>query len=232
MKTLAQKILDFHFTLNPDMALPDGVQVMNPFAVDEVRTIASEFYFKYYNDRRRRRMILGINPGRLGAGATGIPFTDTKRLTEVCGIDARGLQTHEPSSVFVYDVIRAFGGAEKFYSGFYINSICPLGFVHRGANGKMVNHNYYDSRELMLAATPFIIASIGRQLEFGIERDVCFLLGSGKNARFFSELNKREKFFENIVPLDHPRFIMQYRLKKKNDYVEKYLDCLRSHELR
>jgi len=27
------------------------------------------------------------------------------------------------------------------------------------------------------------------------------------------------------VPLEHPRFIVQYRLKKMGEYVDKYLDA-------
>ena len=82
------------------------------------------------------------------AGATGIPFTDTKRLSEVCGIESSSFQTHEPSSVFVYDVIKEFGGSEKFYDKFYINSICPLGFIEQNQKGNWVNCNYYDYNEL------------------------------------------------------------------------------------
>jgi hypothetical protein len=89
---------------------------------------------------------LGINPGRFGAGVTGIPFTDTKRLEEKCWLTIEGLTTYEPSSVFVYDVIEAYGGVEKFYSDYYISSVCPLGFVKFNEKGKEINYNYYDSR--------------------------------------------------------------------------------------
>ncbi len=58
---------------------------MNPFKENpDALAISSAFYKKYYDDHRMRRLILGINPGRFGAGVTGIPFTDTKRLTEKC----------------------------------------------------------------------------------------------------------------------------------------------------
>ena len=38
------------------------------------------------------------------------------------------------SSVFIYDMIAAFGGAEQFYSRFYINSLSLLGFTKNGKN--------------------------------------------------------------------------------------------------
>src|SRR5690606_22099429 len=128
----------------------------------------------YYNDNKARRLILGINPGRLGAGVTGIPFTDTKRLESHLNTMVEEVSTHEPSSVFVYDVIEAYGGVRKFYSDFYINSVCPLGFVKINDAGREVNYNYYDSKQLFLAVRPFIIASIFKNITLGCRTDVAF----------------------------------------------------------
>jgi hypothetical protein len=186
------------------------------------------FYTRYYNDSKKRTLILGINPGRLGAGATGIPFTDTKRLRDVCGIRIADLETHEPSSVFIYDVIDAFGGTENFYSSFYISSVSPLGFVSMNERGSEVNHNYYDSNEMMEAATPFIIESIRQQLSWGLLHDECIVFGTGKNDKFIRTLNEKEKFFSRIHTLEHPRYIMQYKLKQKHLYLDKYLRLMSS----
>ena len=41
----------------------------------------------------------------------------------------KSVHTHEVSSVFMYDMINAFGGVEKFYKEFYINSPFPLAIV-------------------------------------------------------------------------------------------------------
>lgn len=75
---------------------------MNPFQENEnIISISSSFYKKYYNDNNSRHLILGINPGRFGAGLTGIPFTDPKRLESNCNIKFNGALAHELSSVFV-----------------------------------------------------------------------------------------------------------------------------------
>ena len=88
---------------------------MNPFQENEnIISISSSFYKKYYNDNNSRHLILGINPGRFGAGLTGIPFTDPKRLKTNCNIKFNGALAHELSSVFVYDVINEFGGEIEF----------------------------------------------------------------------------------------------------------------------
>ncbi|KAA9325978.1 uracil-DNA glycosylase family protein [Adhaeribacter soli] len=226
MTTFAEHVIAFNKTLDFTGTLPDGIGIMNPFKENpNILPISSSFYRKYYNDEQKRYMILGINPGRFGAGVTGVPFTDSKRLINDCQLPYSEKPTHEPSSVFVYDVIQAFGGPEAFYQQFYINSICPLGFTAIGKTGKEVNYNYYDSKELTAAVYDFIVQSIRQQLEFGINTEVCFCFGTGKNEKFLQELNKKEKFFGEVVALEHPRFVMQYKAKSKQQYIDKYLQA-------
>ena len=202
---------------------------MNPFHENsEVFLVITEFYRKYYSDARPRHMILGINPGRFGAGVTGIPFTDTVRLKEKSGLEIHGLKTYETSSVFIYEMIERYGGPEKFYSDFYISAVSPLGFTKTGLNGKEKNFNYYDSKEMIQIISSFAVESILKQLEFGINRDICFCLGTGKNMKFLSDLNSKHGFFERIEPLEHPRFIMQYRSRQKDRYIDEYIKKLSS----
>jgi hypothetical protein len=224
--TFADKILTFNGQLSYTGKLPKGISIMNPFQEKQIISITKQFYSKFYNDNKPRHMILGINPGRFGAGVTGVPFTDTKRLTEHCGIKVDEMATHEQSSVFVYKVIMAYGGTEKFYSDFYINSVCPLGFTLKNEKGREVNYNYYDDIKLYNSVYDFICESISKQIKFGISTDVCFCMGNNKNFFYLNELNSKMKFFNKIVPLEHPRFIVQYRLKKIDEYVDKYLKAL------
>jgi hypothetical protein len=227
--TFAEKIIAFNQSLRFDTPLPAHIRVMNPFAENpEALEASSQFYRKYYSDHLPRKLILGINPGRFGAGVTGIPFTDTKRLKEICGIEISNVVTHETSSVFVYEFIEAYGGAESFYRDYYISAVCPLGFVQTGKNGKEVNLNYYDNPVLLQASGDFIFLSLEQQLSFGINRECCFCFGNNKNFKYLSESNGKKGYFKNIVPLEHPRFIMQYRLKQKEFYIKKYLDVLRN----
>jgi hypothetical protein len=227
MSTFAERIISFCRDLDFDGSLPNGISVMNPFRNNTgVLTTVSQFYQKFYNDNRERHLILGINPGRFGAGVTGIPFTDTIRLEEKCGLSIKGIKTYETSSVFIYEMIDNYGGPVKFYNDFYISSVSPLGFTSAGKNGKEINYNYYDSKKLTDAIHEFIIESLKRQLEFGIYRDTCFCLGNDKNFRFLSKLNGEHHFFRWIEPLEHPRFIMQYKSKEKQRYIETYLEKL------
>jgi hypothetical protein len=225
---LSQHIIKFIENLQFTGTLPPGINIMNPYRESpEVRKIASEFYSKFYSDNNSRYLILGINPGRFGAGLTGIPFTDPKRLIAYCGIPYQGSMAHEPSSVYVYDMINAFGGVEKFYGRFYINSLSPLGFTSMGKNGKEINYNYYDSRQLMESTYDFIIDNVRKQIALGMKTDLCYCFGTGKNEQFLRRINDRYGFFNRIIALEHPRYIMQYKLKKKEEYIQKYLEAFR-----
>ena len=224
---LAEKIISFHNTLEFTGELPDGVKIMNPARDNPaVKGIIHEFYTRFYSDNNPRQLILGINPGRFGAGATGIPFTDTRRLNEKCGISFTDFRTHEPSSEFVYEMIDGFGGVREFYNKFLVSAVCPLGFTKVGSKGRPVNYNYYDSREIMTAVYPFIVETLKKQCAFGIDTTVCFCLGTGKNFDFLEKLNREQQFFCRIIPLEHPRFVMQYRARKKQEYVRKYVEVL------
>jgi hypothetical protein len=219
----SDSVNDFNKKLHFDDPLPASIRVMNPFKEKKVYDTACLFYNRYYSDKNQRTLILGINPGRLGSGATGIPFTDPKRLKEVCKLPFDGPLLHEPSSVFIYDVIAAYGGPEAFYSKFYISSVCPLGFVIKDENGKEKNYNYYDNKQLQIAVKSFIEWNIRTQIDMGCSTEIGYCLGTGKNYKYLLELNNRMGFFRKIIPLEHPRFVMQYKAKSKEKYIEDYL---------
>ena len=219
MKTLADKILDFLFHLDFYVDLPGGIEVMYPFAGETTASVVKQFYHKYYSDNKTRYCIIGINPGRFGGGVTGIPFTDPIRLEKEIGIVTDWPKKQELSSVFVYDMINAFGGPNAFYSKLYFTSISPLGFTKAGKN-----LNYYDDKQLAERIVPFAVECFRQQLSWGLNSKLAFCLGEGTNYKFLSKLNNTYKLFEKIIPLPHPRFIMQYKLKKKDEYIKTYLE--------
>lgn len=222
MKTWAQHLYDFYSSLKPAQNLPNGVHWLYPQESEEVLVVVKRFLDKFFNDTQKRHLFLGINPGRFGAGVTGVNFTAAKQLTEDCGIEHSFKNGSELSAEFIYAVINAYGGPQAFYAHFFIGSVCPLGFVKEGRN-----INYYDDRELQAAVEPFIIQSIERQLSFPVYRDRCLCIGGEKNFRYLSGLNKEHKWFNEIVPLPHPRFVMQYRRKQVPQFIQLYLDALK-----
>jgi len=217
MAALAKSIINFYRSLDPP-SLPKGIEILFPQQTREVMKVVETFFTKFYNDTKPRHLIFGINPGRFGAGTTGINFTAPKQLKEFCGIDHGFKSQTELSAEFIYESIQAFGGVEKFYKNYFITSVSPLGFIKGG-----LNINYYDDKDLQQAVTPFIINNIQKQIALGFRTDFCICIGGDKNLKFFSALNNEYKFFNEIVPLPHPRFIMQYRRKQKEKYIQQYL---------
>lgn len=229
--TFAKQVLQFNETLvHASLHLPDGYSVVNPFTgvqKEQVAKISTAFYEKYYNDVNPRRLILGSSPARRGTAVTGVPFEDAKHLQSETGIFIDNFYINKSSSGFLYDVINEYGGCQKFYSDFYMNFVCPLGIVRTNAKGREVNCNYYENKKLQESLYPFIVNALQMQVSFGVDTSVCYCIGSGENYRFLMSLNEKYHFFDSIIPLEHPRFIMQYNSKHKNDFLEKYLTALR-----
>ncbi len=227
-KTFADKIISFNKQLNYSGSLPNDFQVLNPYLSNpETLKVMQQFYHKYYNDNKQRKFIVGINPSRHGAGVTGVPFTDTKRLESVCGIPMESAHTHEISSVYVYDVIEEFGGAKKFYQEFYINSPFPLAIIRQTKNNSWINANYYDDLQLFKNVKSFMIDSLKKHIALGLDTQEVFILGK-KNATFITKINEEAKLFEKITVLEHPRYIQQYKSKEKQFYIDKYIMALSS----
>ncbi|MBV8326055.1 SMUG2 DNA glycosylase family protein [Chryseobacterium sp.] len=225
-KTFADQVIAFNKNLKYSGALPEGFDVLNPYLDNpETMTVMQKFYHKYYNDSNRRKFIIGINPSRNGAGVTGVPFTDTKRLESVCGIKMESAHTHEVSSVFVYDMIADYGGADLFYKDVYINSPFPLAIVRKTKTG-LLNANYYDDRKLFDAVKDFMIASLKQHISLNLDTSEVFILGK-KNADFISKLNKEAKLFDIMTVLEHPRYIQQYKSKEKQGFIDKYILALK-----
>lgn len=217
-----QQILDFYNSQHTGTQLPEGVNVLNPFTNKEVLRVNRLFYERYYQDDHPRVLILGINPGRFGAGVTGIPFTDPIRLHEVCGIDNNFTPRPELSSEYVYRLIEEYGGTERFYRHFLIGAVSPLGFTRDGKN-----LNYYDDKNLEKKLRTYILRTMKEQIDLAGSSKVALCLGEGKNYKYLLKLNGRHQFFDDILPLSHPRFIMQYRRKMMEEYLRTQLEALR-----
>ena len=222
-ESFGDKVINFNRQLNFSGSLPDGFKVINPYMDNpETMQVMQQFYHKFYSDTEQRKFIVGINPSRHGAGVTGVPFTDTKRLESVCGIKMESAHTHEISSVFMYDMIAEYGGAATFYKQFYINSPFPLAIVRKTKEGNWLNANYYDDAALFEMVKEFMILTLKNNISIGLDTSEVYVLGK-KNALFIQKLNKEAHLFEQIKVLEHPRYIQQYKSKEKQIYIDKYI---------
>lgn len=218
---LSDRIIRFYQSLSLNVRLTKGVNVMNPYQDDATMRVCKLFYKKFYNDDEPRTVMLGINPGRFGSGTTGISFTDPMRLERDCGIVNAMPKKPELSSDFIYRMIDAFGGPAVFYKQYFISAVSPLGFTLAGKN-----INYYDDRKLMNSVRPFAVDSINKVVNLGMSKEKCYCIGEGKNFNFLTELNQEYAWFKEIIPLPHPRFIMQYRRKQLDAHIRQYVELL------
>jgi Uracil DNA glycosylase superfamily len=260
MQSMADKLTSFYQSIKPPRYLPAGIEVLFPQKNKQVQELVKSFFTKYFDDDRPRNLMFGINPGRYGAGITGVNFTAPKQLKECCGIDHHLKLSSELSAEFIYDMIGEYGGVKEFYNDWFIGSVCPLGFItspgssshpfkkgkptpgpsgggeathkakagdatHKASGGK--NINYYDDKKLLIAVTPFIVDCINKQMAMGFNTERCLCIGGEKNFKYLSGLNNEHKWFNEIIPLPHPRFILQYRRKQKNKYIHQYLSAMR-----
>lgn len=223
MRTFADRAIHFYKDLRINTSLPAGSEILNPYENPAVKDIVTSFFTRFYDDQQDRVILLGINPGRFGAGITGITFTDPIRLEEDCQIPNGFEKRAELSSRFIYEVISSYGGCQAFYQRFFLSAVSPLGFVRDGKN-----LNYYDDRELEAALGKFIESSLRDQIDLGIRKEKAICLGEGKNMKYLEKLNKKLDLFGEIISLPHPRWVMQYRFKRKEEFIEKYLEVLQS----
>ncbi len=93
--------------------------------------VIKQFEKRFYADGFPKVVLCGINPGRLGAGKTGIPFIDFAALSKMMpGIDRND---SERSASFFFDIVQSIG-VEKFYRNFYVTNISWLGYQHHNKN--------------------------------------------------------------------------------------------------
>jgi len=221
--TFAKQILDFYFSLPKELPLPNGVETIYPYDNPETKEVMQTFFNKYYDDTNPRTYLIGINPGRLGSGITGIGFTDAYHLEKYCDIPNSFDKRVEISAAFMFEVIEAYGGVEKFYADNFFTTVMPLGLLK---NGK--NYNYYDDKETQESLEPFITETLLKQMSFPQAKPRIICIGQGKNLKYLQAFNKKHNCFESIDVVPHPRWVMQYRRKEKEKYIGVYLEVLQN----
>lgn len=217
-QTFAQKAIDFHYQLHPNIELPKSIDWILAYRNPETRQTFEKFMNLFYNDSKKRYFLFGINPGRFGAGVTGVSFTDPILLEQKLGIKHNFEKKHELSALFIHEMIAEFKSISFFYNHFFITSVNPVGLTK---NGK--NYNYYDDSETWNKIQPFIVNTMEQQIKLGCFTSKAFCIGQGKNFKIFQQLNKLHQWFDEIIPLPHPRWVMQYRRKTKQVYIDEYV---------
>lgn len=113
-----------------------GVEIIRDFLTNW--DMMNEFYGRFYRDGVPKTVLCGLNPGRLGAGKTGVPLLDFRSLALLMPDLAGGRHETERSAQFFFSVIEGIG-AERFFQSFYVTNISWVGYLKDGKN-----LNFYD----------------------------------------------------------------------------------------
>lgn len=216
------RVAAFLTSLRFDVPLPDGFAVMDPYRNADVVDVVQQFCRRYYTGDHLRLPVWGINPGRFGAGVTGLSFTDPYALRHDLDLATTIEGRREPSAEFVYKVVQAYGGPQAYYHDVYMSALSPLGFTKGG-----VNINFYDHPGLQRDIVPFVVDCMRRQTEMGLRADVCVVLGTGKLKTFMETHIRPVLGYAEVAYLEHPRYVIQYRRRFMDDYVRTYVDTIR-----
>jgi hypothetical protein len=68
-----------------------------------------------------------------------------------------------------------------------------------------------------------VVSTVEKQIAMGGRTDHAIILGRGQNAKYLMELNAKHGWFGEIHPLEHPRWILQYRRPTAAKFVADYV---------
>ena len=57
-----------------------------------------------------------------------------------------------------------------------------------------------------------------------------FMLGKGQNYKYFKQLNQKHNWYDHVIPLPHPRWVMQYRYKSRYVHMDEMMMTLMQTE--
>lgn len=144
-----------------------GVTVLDGFTqnIDLVK----RYYERMYPERVERVVLCGINPGRLGAGKTGIPFLDNESISRLFPDFKK--TSRERSAQFIMSIIDAFGH-QAFHEKVYMTNISWYGFEKDRKNFNYHKlpedfRNYFTKTfiEEMAIVRPKVIIPLSKEVE-------------------------------------------------------------------
>lgn len=181
MDNLVDNMLNFYDEIrNVNELKQENVTVLNEFIKNE--KFMRKFYEEYIDNNivDIKVVMCGINPGKYGAGKTGIPFIDFNSLSELLLNVQRN--DSERSAEFFYSVIKKYG-AKKFYSNIYVTNICSIGFVKESKNynyyqlpeniKEIINMNFLDKMKIV---KPNVIIPLSKD----VEKTLKYIKSNGK----------------------------------------------------
>jgi hypothetical protein len=217
MRTIAQEYFDFYEIFKEkysETLRSRNIKILSDF-IDNKNNII-EFHKKYIEPNSPKIVICGINPGRNGAGLTGIPFIDFESLSNMLpGIKENDW---EQSAKFFFSVVQGFG-IEIFYKNFHVTNISWFGFSRID---KSKNVNYFE-KDISTEIAIYLIDKFVEEMDL-INPD--YIIPLSKTVLYELEnLKKQKKIRAEIgTCLNHPSWVVAYRRKDLSTWRQKYID--------
>lgn len=173
------KIIDLHLSFM-DRLVEDGdvlrelererISILPGFT--EQAELVRSYYKKFYSKPGRRIVLCGINPGKYGAGITGVPFIDFHGISRL--LPGHGRQDKERTAQYMLSIIEEYGAGE-FQDAVYLTNLSWYGFLRNGRNlnyyilPRNVRHYFIESfvEEMKIVQPSFIVPlseEVGRTL--------------------------------------------------------------------
>ncbi len=185
-----------------------GISILRDF-LDNWDTI-QRFNRHYYKDGAPKVVLCGINPGRLGAGKTGIPLIDFASLSTMLPDIQR--QDSERSAGFFHEVIQSIG-TERFYRHFYVTNISWVGYQSQQRN---VNYD-----QLPSSAQDFVYQMFLSEMEL-VSPTTIIALGGVVRETLHTCLKGSGVDLSRVLP--HPNYCAFP--KNRDDCKTQYIDLL------
>ena len=80
--------------------------------------------------------------------------------------------------------------------------------------------------ELFALTREYMIETLKKHIALGLDTQKSICLRQEKMLLFLEKLNKEASLFGEMVVLEHPRYIEQYKSKEKQLYIDKILSPL------
>ena len=214
MQDIIELHLNFYNRIFSDLEVREKlkrekISILNGFI--ENSELVRRYNREFYISKTPRIVFCGINPGRNGAGKTGIPFIDYNGASQL--LSDNDQNDKEASAQFILSVITEIG-KEEFHNTVYMTNLSWFGFKQ----GKK-NLNYYklpsplkstftDSfLEEMDIVQPKLIIPLSKEVEKALKQ-------MKKEGRLIYPLSTR---------LPHPYYcsIGENANKYKDDYINR-----------
>ena len=121
MRTLVDNYINFSRTFvenHKEELANNNISILTDFLDNEF--YIREFYKEFVEPNTPKIVLCGINPGRKGAGKTGVSFLDFRSLSKI--LPELKKDDFEKSGSFIYSVIEEFG-CHNFYENIYVTNI-------------------------------------------------------------------------------------------------------------